>query len=268
MSSKKHTFINQQVAFLTKHGKERIVAPFFEQAFDAKIMHTDKFDTDTLGAFDGSIARTLSPVQAALKKAYLSCELTGCNQGLGSEGSFHGLFGIGNMNEEVLAFVDVGHKIEVIASAKQPSPFVPIKANNPEQLLQAIGKFSPDQKWMLKRNEKFIKGLGAEQIIEQVTAWPIHVEPDFRSMNSPKRREVIALACQNLISRLQTLCPKCSAVNFVPDKAITGLACELCTLPTHQVKYWLSKCGQCNYEERVNESNAPASAFHCDYCNP
>lgn len=217
--------VHPKIALLTKHGKQDIIAPIMRAAFNSEIVHTQQFDTDTLGSFDHAIARTLSPAECALKKAYLACELTNCEQGIGSEGSFNSLFGMGVIDEECLAFVDVKRNIAFVASAKEAVRLGPIEASDIDNLQEQLNMFSSaqsglvnnnQQKWMLKHSEGWHKGLSSTELLKTVVEWPVYLEPDFRAMHCPARQAVIASAAHNLVIRLQALCPQCSAVNYVP----------------------------------------------------
>ena len=63
--------MTHEIAFLTCHQKETVVAPILEkQGFAIRV--ENGFDTDALGTFTGETPRTLTQVQAALKKAQLA----------------------------------------------------------------------------------------------------------------------------------------------------------------------------------------------------
>ncbi len=44
-------------ALLTKHGKERVIDPRFQEALGAGVVLVDSFDTDSLGTFTREVAR-------------------------------------------------------------------------------------------------------------------------------------------------------------------------------------------------------------------
>lgn len=267
--------INNSVSLLTKHGKQNIIAPIFSATFNTTIVHTDKFDTDSLGSFDHKILRMLSPTECALKKAYLSCELSDCQQGLGSEGSVNSMFGIGAVDEEFIAFVDTVNKIEVIASAKKAIALTLIEAKNPEDLANHLSDFTSQannkQKWLLQQGNEWIKGLSSNELLSHISCWPAKIEPDFRAMNCPQRQEVIALATHDLVQRLTSHCPKCEMINFVPKTKQEGagyLPCELCALPTTKSLPLTRCCDQCGFSEKNTHESLVASAFYCSFCNP
>lgn len=276
--------IQPHIALLTKHAKQTIIGPILRAGCGVHLIHTDKFDTDNLGTFDNKIARKNTPIECALKKAYLACELTGCDQGIGSEGSVNSLMGLGVVDEEFLAFVDKEHGIEVVASAKQALSVGLIEANNAEQFAAQLSRYTnkaahkgkqrvdvSGQKWMIKRNGEWVKGLSITQLHDYATSWPLRIEPDFRAMNSPERQLVISAAAHDLVHRLNALCPSCSSPNFVAKRLpreVHYLPCEMCGQPTTKLPAPLAYCEACKYCAQAPSNQASASAFYCQFCNP
>jgi len=266
---KKSQVPNKKIAFLTKHGKETLLAPIFASTYNSHIQHTSDFDTDTLGSFDHAVERTLSPAQAALKKAYLACKLTHCTQGIGSEGSINSLFGIGLLDEEYLAFVDIQNNIEIVARVQQPIKLGPIDAKCRDELFEKLSLFEYNQYWMLKTMDGWEKGLSVNYLIAQTFHFPVYLEPDFRAMHCPQRQAVIINAGENLLQRLSSFCPQCSKVDYSPAHAKARyLLCEICTLPTNQMHPLHPACGQCSYHETDINASDKGSAFYCNFCNP
>lgn len=272
--------VHTKISFLTKHGKQNTLAPILLSAFNSVLVHTDKFDTDSLGTFDYKIVRKLNPIECALKKAYLACELTGCDQGIGSEGSFNSLMGIGVIDEEFLAFVDLKRNIEIVASAKQAVRLGPIEAANKGELLTQLAHYhktdttsfeNDEQKWLLKQDEEWIKGLSPNDVLQHVGTFPIYIEPDFRAMHCPERQAVIAAATHDLVRRLKALCPQCEAANFVAKLSPSNfsyLPCELCGQATTQIVPPSALCDSCGFTKPQEIILVGASAFYCVYCNP
>ncbi|MDT0593377.1 DUF6671 family protein [Glaciecola petra] len=263
------------ISFLTKHGKERLIESKLSAALSLELLHTDAFDTDTLGTFDLTVPRKLSPVEAALKKAYLACDLTDCDKGLGSEGSFSSFMGLGLQNTEIIAYVDTSKNIEVIASAQQNLPNFVIEADNEIDATEKLKAYQPEQKWMFKSANGWHKGLDAKAIVTEIQSWPASIEPDFRAMHSPYRQKTILAATDNLISRLSAICPQCKRIDFVPMPSNEGLPCELCGQATNKPKPPILKCKGCGFIADSNNDNKPkeqipafASAFYCNFCNP
>ena len=79
-------YLGRRAAFLTQHGKERVVAPTLEAALGCKVSLVTGYDTDLLGTFTRDIARAGSQIEAARKKARIGMELAGLPLGLASEG--------------------------------------------------------------------------------------------------------------------------------------------------------------------------------------
>jgi hypothetical protein len=260
---------NTKIALLTQHGKEMLISPIFANTFNSEILHTSDFDTDTLGSFDNTIQRKLSAAQTALKKAYLACTLTDCSQGIGSEGSINSLFGIGLIDEEFLAFVDIQSNIEIVARVKQPINLGPIDATHHDELVEKLSTFDHDQYWMLKTEDGWKKGLSVSYLTAQTLEFPVYLEPDFRAMHCPQRQTVIIKAAENLVHRLGSFCPQCSKVDYAIEHAkVKYLLCEICTLPTNQIQTQHATCGHCGYHEEGINASQKGSAFYCNFCNP
>lgn len=112
-------FAGQTFALLTQHGKQDIMAPLLA-AEGIALRHTDAFDTDQLGRFDGTVERQQSAFATARRKAELACELTGCEIGLGSEGTFSlGPLGLGHAMYEIVVAVHARQQWYVQGSAWQ-----------------------------------------------------------------------------------------------------------------------------------------------------
>jgi hypothetical protein len=271
-----HPSPQQKVALLTKHAKHLVIAPILQDALCVALIHTDAFDTDTLGSFDGTTARTQSAKQCAIKKAKLACELTGASIGLGSEGSFNTEFGLGIIDQEILAYVDIENNIEIIAVAAQPINLAPFTVQSPDELRKKWEQFAPEQAWHLMQDAsthsvmlaKGLVGINALLEVSETHGFPATFSPDFRAMNCPERHSVIALATQDLVHRLKAFCPKCNMPNFVHTQAITGLPCEICATPTSQVKALRALCDYCGHEDVKVSEKIVASAFYCGLCNP
>jgi len=266
----------QKIALLTKHKKHLVIAPILRERLGLVLTHTDAFDTDTLGSFDGTIARTLTAKQCAVKKATLACEMTGSSLGLGSEGSFNTEFGLGIIDQEILAYVDIERNIEIIAISAKPVNLAPFTAQSPEELRNKWEHFAPQQAWHLMQDAsphspitaKGLVGIQALLAAGGHHGFPAAFSPDFRAMNCPERDAVIASAAHDLVHRLKALCLKCNMPNFVHTQAITGLPCEICATPSSQVKALRALCEYCGHEDIKVSEKAVAPAFYCELCNP
>ena len=267
-------YLAKKIALLTKHKKAAQIQTVLSQYGEHELVVYEAFDTDQLGSFDGVHDRELAPQLCALKKAKLACEYTGLNQGIGSEGSFNGLAGIGNSNEEIIAFVDLKKNIEVFGVYRSMIDLQVIHAKDKDELNNKLDNFPAQQAWMLQsKNDSEVftaKGLvGKDVIVDAIgDKFPVSLSPDFRAMHCPRRQENIIKATQDLMRRLSAECPNCGHPNFVDDHVETGLPCELCLSPTKQLKATIAKCVNCGFEERFETEKKEASSFYCDFCNP
>lgn len=287
--------VGAEVALLTIHGKAQQIEPVFDQSFACKLRVTDRFNTDNLGSFDGKTPRTTSPIETALKKAYLACELTGLPQGLGSEGSFHSHITGSTSNTEIIAFVDTRIGLEIFGFAQQFVPFNEIRVSDEHQFQDVfesqIEPLGADQKWLLIQSDPqnnrqnlpnpVIKGLSKDEIITHIQFWPASIEPDFRAMNCPHRQHTIMMAAKDLVNNIQSSCPKCNWPNFIPENrkhskikkvknshSYDYLACESCGAVTTQIRPPSAHCDNCDYSIQNSEIAATASAYYCTVCNP
>lgn len=257
---------------LTKHKKASAIAPLLS-SLGFSIEEYSDFDTDSLGTFSGEIERTLSPKECALQKAQKACELTGCDIGLGSEGSFGGgpMPGFMNWNSEILCFYQKPSDTAIFAFAEGPTKVDNLKAKDLNELTLKAGKL-PGQYWIYRHKDKLFKGLTIDAIAkiatEQQMSFPVKLEPDLRAMYSPERMGMIRKAAEDLAQRLISPCPKCQMVDFVVKGSEKGLPCAGCGLPTNSIKYKIKRCDHCGYEEKVAPEQDFADPSTCGFCNP
>ncbi|MDP5065190.1 MAG: hypothetical protein NWQ24_10970 [Haliea sp.] len=269
------------MALLTRHAKDEWIAPPL-LSLGVTLSVTDAFDTDQLGTFSGEVERKLTPLECARRKAQLACELTGLDFGLGSEGSFGGgpMPGLLNWDEELLVFWDRSAGQEIVAYAAGPVRVSSCQWRSPERLEAHIAANDAKQAWIIRHPAGVMKGLcGAAELLDQLhhTVLPgmsddqaasITIEPDLRAMHCPERQIYIYQAAQQLAARLQSLCPRCAAVNFWPSTQVPGLPCEDCGAPTPLPLAAIVQCQCCEYEIRQPVEHTVADPQHCSWCNP
>lgn len=257
---------------LTKHQKANAIAPVLNP-LGFIVEEYSEFDTDSLGTFSGEIERTLSPKDCALEKAKRACELTGCDIGLGSEGSFGGgpMPGFMNWNSEIICFYQKPSDTAIFAFAEGPTKADNLKANNLEELCTKANRL-PGQYWIYRGEQKLFKGLSPGAFPQMTAAgelqYPVKLEPDLRAMHCPERQGMIKKAAEDLAKRLLSPCPKCQAVDFVVKATEKGLPCHACHLPTNSIRYRIKRCDNCGYEEKVHVEQQFADAATCSFCNP
>lgn len=264
----------QKIVIATKHQKAKIIAPALKP-LGYEVITTELFDTDTLGMFSNEIQRTCTAKEAALIKAQHACEITNSQFGLGSEGSFGGgpYPGLMNWDEEVICFYDKHNGITLYGEAA--GPFSPSRLSiNSETSAESIATTCQryeNQHWILDDTQTLHKGLSIEALIalyiEKAPSTGI-ITPDLRAMYSPQRQVIISRAAQDLARRLSSTCPQCQFPNFVTKKATKGLPCELCNMPTPQVKTTTLVCDNCHYCYNKTNDKHVADATYCQFCNP
>lgn len=270
-------FDEQVFSLLTQHGKEKVIAPILEEKLNKKLKHTDAFDTDQLGTFTGEVRRELTPVQTAIKKARLACELTGSKVGLGSEGSFFiSPAGIGTVNEEMIALVLRDVDFVVVGRHFTPVDIREAECNDSKQISDFITQAPEGQGLVLKSNDHLAKGLhGESEILETMQRWfgktrfdKTTISYDLRAHQSPIRQSHIARATENLVERLLQHCPNCDYPGYWPDRPIKGLPCEACSAPTIEFRAYTAECGNCHHQEEFPVDRKKAEARYCMFCNP
>jgi hypothetical protein len=80
----------------------------------------------------------------------------------------------------------------------------------------------------------------------------------------------ITKATEDLVRKLQQLCPNCNFVNFDIVDRIKGLPCELCGLPTKSTRANVYRCDRCLFQQEVlfPDQVQFADPMYCSYCNP
>ena len=81
-------YTHREIAFLTQHGKDRLLQPLFTETMGCSLVRATGYDTDQLGTFTRDLQRPGTQIAAARFKAHKAIELTGLPIGLGSEGTF------------------------------------------------------------------------------------------------------------------------------------------------------------------------------------
>jgi hypothetical protein len=268
---------------LTKHGKERAIAPRLADALGATVTVTDAFDTDTLGTFTREIPRFGNQLAAARKKAELAIELTGCPLGLGSEGSFiPGPFGLGSFNLEVITLVDRVRNLVITGAIRQPGHHASGTFGSWDALADFAGKVKfPSHALVLRpddeNNPHIRKGLADQDALRAAydecralsKAGTVFAESDFRAHLNPTRMENIGAACDDLIARMMRACPACAAPGFGIAGLEPGLPCSWCGEPTNDWKAEEFRCVSCTHiESKPRTDKVKADPGLCPHCNP
>ncbi|TGE15791.1 DUF6671 family protein [Hymenobacter elongatus] len=277
-------FSNRKLIIATKHEKEKVIAPLLEAALGVTCFVNKDFDTDALGTFTGETERELDPIATARKKCLIAMELSNCDLGIASEGSFgpHPSMFFLSADDEILIFIDKKNNLEVVARELSiETNFNGKKVKTENELLEfSHSVYFPSHGLILRKskgeNNKIIKGITdidqlkyAFGILIQGSD-SVYAETDMRALYNPSRMKVIETATHKLIEKLNSLCPQCSKPGFAITDAKRGLKCNSCGSPTNSILSYVYVCQHCQYtkEEVFPHKKTSEDPMYCDYCNP
>ena len=278
------SYRGRRVALLTRHGKERALAPVLEPALGCRVERVGGYDTDQLGTFTREIPRAGTQLEAARRKARIGMELAGLPLGLASEGSFgpDPMVGMLPWNVEFLIFIDEERELEIVGVAQG-------RANNAHLLTgdwTAAEGFARQAEFpahhLVVRPEgendpRIRKGIADWAELEAVFAGArtqsasglVFLESDLRAHANPTRMEMIRQATEDLARKLLSRCPACGAPGFWLIERVGGLPCAACGAPTRETRAEMHGCVKCPHRVTHERAEPPcADPGRCDYCNP
>jgi len=278
-------FGDRLVVIATMHRKELAIAPILQASLGVRVTVPQDFDSDLFGTFTRDIDRPANQIETAELKARKALELIDADLAIASEGSFfpHPMLGI-PFNREIVFLLDQKHNFYVygeflstdtnfrhqeISSYEQAYEFA-LKVGFPDHAIVLM----PDARTSAK--EAIYKGITSEDLLKESVhellkkSSQIHIETDMRSLYNPTRMNNIAKATEELVRKLQQLCPRCNFVNFDVVKKIKGLPCELCGFPTQVTRAHVYQCDRCHFQQEVlfPDEIQTADPMYCAYCNP
>lgn len=277
-------FNHRSLLIVTKHEKEKVIAPLFEKAFNLKCSVSVNFDTDSLGTFTGEIERLNDPLTTVRNKCLLAMELEGSDLAVASEGSFgpHPQLIFTPVNHELAIFIDKKNDIEIIASeASMNTNFAGRLVNSFDDLLNfaVVSKF-PSHALILRNGEhckeKLFKGITTHNYLKEAyyqlfeNYGTVFAETDMRAMFNPSRMLVIEKVFEKLISKINSQCPQCRTVGFDVVDIKKGLPCNQCGFKTRSILAYHYQCKKCHhFEERLHPNGVfTEDPMYCDICNP
>jgi hypothetical protein len=273
------------VVIATMHRKELAIAPILESSLGVKVTVPQDFNTDLFGTFTRDIERPANQVETAQLKAQKALEIIDADLAIASEGSFfpHPMLGI-PYNREIVFLLDKKHKFSVYGEyLSSDTNFRHQVIYSYEQAYNfAIKVGFPDHAIVLRQDaktsakESMHKGINSEDLLKESVhellkqSPQIHIETDMRAFYNPTRMINIAKATEDLVRKLQQLCPNCNFVNFDVVKRLKGLPCELCGLPTQVTRAHVYRCDRCQFQQEVlfPDEIQVADPMYCAYCNP
>jgi len=277
------TFFHHRVcAVATKHHKERVIAPILSKELGVHMVSVS-LDTDLFGTFTGEISRSLSPLETLRGKCDLAYKNSGISLIVASEGSFgpHPKLWFVPADEEFIMLKDYDHQIEIVARCMSTETnYSSSEIHNEEELMAFVRKCGfPDHAIILKslaNPASVVKGIKDENLL--LTTYSdmrshgemVFAETDMRAMHNPTRMRIIEQACLELIRKIESSCPNCSAPGFDISSFVEGLPCESCGAPTRSALSSHLSCNTCGYftERKYPLGKEYEDPMYCDFCNP
>ncbi len=278
-----HPYHGREIALLTQHGKEMILAAVLDAALGCRVQRVGGFDTDRLGSFTRDIPRAGSQREAARRKALIGMEIAGLPLGLASEGAFGAdpYLGAAPWNTEMVLLVDDLHGIEVVGLAQGPTRFAHRLTGDwlEAQRFAAEAGF-PEHHLVVRpahpEAPRIVKGLDSWAALERAFAHAraeadngmVCLEHDLRAHAHPTRRGLIRRAAEDLRDKLLSRCPDCGAPGYWPVERLPGLPCADCGAPTREARAEVWACPRCDRRETRALAAVAADPGACDWCNP
>ena len=278
-------FCDRIAVIATMHRKEIAIAPILQESLGIRSVTPTDFNSDLFGTFTRDIDRPASQVETAKLKAERGLDLVDTDLAIASEGSFfpHPIFGI-PYNREIVLLLDkkydfsvygeslstnTNFRHQVVSSYEQAYEFA-LKVGFPDHAIVLM------QDAQISAKSAIHKGITSEDILkssvnELLKRSPqIHIETDMRSHYNPTRIKNIIKATEDLVRKLQQLCPNCNFINFDVVESLKGLRCELCGFPTQVTRANIYYCDRCDFKQETLFPNGIqfADPMYCSYCNP
>jgi len=279
------SFRDRLAVIATMHRKELAIAPILQTSLGVTVTVPQNFNSDLFGTFTRDIDRPANQIETAKIKAEKALELIDADLAIASEGSFfpHPMLGI-PFNRELVLLLDKQHNFTVYGEAlSSDTNFRHQKISSYEQAYDFALKVGfPDHAVVLipdthtSAKESIYKGITSEDILKEAVnkllkkSLQIHIETDMRALYNPTRMKNITKATEDLVRKLQQLCPNCNFVNFDIVDRIKGLPCELCGLPTKSTRANVYRCDRCQFQQEIlfPDQVQTADPMYCSYCNP
>lgn len=210
-------FIGRKVALLTKHGKEKIIAPILQRELNCTVECMLSVDADELGTFDGTINRQGTQLQALRRKVHRGIDASQHTMGVASEGSFvpDPYSGFMPWNVEMVMFVDDLHGIEVVGTAQGSAMSKRGFVRDVDALMQlAYDAGFPSHCLMLRpdsqNDTRIVKGIADVDSLKsafidaqlQSRNGKVFVENDLRAFCNPTRLKMIEQATEDLVQKI------------------------------------------------------------------
>ncbi|HSV96986.1 MAG TPA: DUF6671 family protein [Spirochaetota bacterium] len=277
-------FSGRKAVIATKHKKEEVIAPIFENELGLICVVPKDLDTDKLGTFSGEVEREDDPFTTLRKKCRMAIDASGINVAIANEGSFgaHPAMFFAHANDELVMLMDKENGIEIIErELSLNTNFDGKDIKSEDELIEFANKIGfPSHGIILKKGKNNYTGIIKESgTIEELTKnyhviknedGTAYIETDMRAMFNPTRMKIIEQAAIKLVNKIKSFCPNCSTPGFGVEDAVKGLPCEMCGLPTRSTLKHIYRCQICNFQmgKEFPFKKQVENPQYCDFCNP
>lgn len=277
-------FRGRTVLIVTKHGKEKVIAPVLEKWLGVTCIVDQHTDTDLLGTFSGERERSDDPLTTARKKCMMALENSHYDMAIASEGSFgaHPSIFFASADDEIILLVDKKNNLEIFSrELTTETNFNAKQIHSQDELMTFVKevrfpshglilrKSKNDYSVIFKENSDKKTLLKHFNHIHQING-SVYVETDMRAMKNPTRMKVIKRVTNKLVKKIFSTCPNCHTPGFSVTEVLPGLPCSLCNAPTRSTLSYLYTCEKCKHQKEKKFPNKKRNEdpMYCDQCNP
>lgn len=275
---------NMQFWMATKHEKDAILSPLFEEAFQQQVLNL-KIDTDVFGTFSGEIERPTDQKGTALKKLEAARTIQPNGVIIVSEGAFFPYpdMPLLNLNVEILVLHEPLNNLLIWSEYRSlESNAAKLTTTNLREAVQFANKLKfPETGIILMSAQRAVKDrtiiknlISIEEfessflLLSKNETESVILETDLRAMRNPIRRKNIYEAGKKLIENMQSYCPNCNTPGYTIQSAEAGLPCAWCNSATKNTAFHIWQCAACMYQEKKTVNQPFADPGTCDLCNP
>ena len=277
-------FQGRKLLIVTKHNKEKVIAPVLEHKLGVECFVSNLFDTDALGTFTGEVERENDSLTTIKNKCLMAMELVGCDMAIASEGSFgaHPSIPFIPADDELVFLFDKKNNLEFIArELSTDTNFNGVAICTNDELVDFANSVKfPSHGLIIKKSKddftELKKGITDWNHLQDSFQYFVQkygtafVETDMRAMYNPTRMDVIKKAVEKLAIRINSLCPNCGTPGFGITNSKLGLPCSLCRFPTRSTLSYMYSCQRCDFiqEKMYPHGKITEEPTYCDICNP
>ena len=205
----------------------------------------------------------LKAVETARNKCLRAMELTGCDIGVASEGSFgpDPVTFCASADDEILIFIDKANELEIIVrKVSLETNFGGRQVTSESELLEFADSAQFPSHGLILRgtrddNQQVFKGISSKNDLIDTfrklseVAGSAYVETDMRAMHNPTRMKVIGDAATKLAAKIMSRCPECDTPGFGIADRRNGLKCNICGSQTRSTLSLVHRCIRCGFEK-------------------